>query len=130
MLFYLDFQLFISPQATYCLLKGNVIENKSGVGYLTWYNHDLIQDFTYYGNIKEGVKPFDPFNEGLVNTIQKTYCCLPPDILYGCGSSAEIDGIFANTNIIGVIPRNLTKKIKSQHITNILRNVNIMPNLE
>ena len=106
----------------------NAIDNKGGI--LIWYNHDLLQDFTYYGNIKEGVKPFDPVNGELINTIQKTYCCLPPDILYGCGSSAVVDSIFANSNIIGVIPRNLTKKIKNQPITNILRNVNIMPNIE
>jgi hypothetical protein len=41
-----------------------------------------------------------------------------------------IDSIFANSNIIGVIPRNLTKKVKNQSISNIFRNVNIMPNLE
>ena len=99
-------------------------------GEYTWYNHDLYQDFIYYGNIKDGVSPFDPENEAGVNTIQKTYCCLPPDILYGCNSTAAIDGMFANSNIIGVIPRNLTKKVKKQSISNIFRNVNIMPNLE
>jgi hypothetical protein len=95
-----------------------------------WYNHDLQQDFWYYGNIKGGIQPFDPKNESCNNTIQKTYCCLPPDFLYGCSSSAIIDGIFANSNIIGVIPRNLTKKIKNQSIPDIFRNVNIMPNIE
>ena len=95
-----------------------------------WYNHDLVQDFSYYGNIKDGKKPFDPENTYRINTIQKTYCCLPPDFLYGCSSTADIDGIFANSNIIGVIPRNLTKKIKNQYIPNIFKNVNIMPNLE
>ena len=97
---------------------------------LTIYNHDLEQDFIYYGNIKGNIKPFDPQNKNKVNTIQETYCCLPPDILYGCGDSATINGIFANSNIIGVIPRNLTKKIKNKHIPNVFLNVNIMPNLE
>ena len=106
----------------------NFIQSKKGK--FTWYNHDLLQDFIYYGNVSGGNMPFDPFNEECINTIQKTYCCLPPDFLYGCESSANIDGIFANTNIIGVIPRNLTKKVKSQPISNIFRNVNIMPNLE
>ena len=106
----------------------NSIGNRDGK--YTWYNHDLAQDLTYYGNVIGGVKPFDILNEGCVNTIQKTYCCLPPDILYGCNSAAIIDGVFANSNIIGVIPRNLTKKIKKQSISNIFRNVNIMPNLE
>ena len=96
----------------------------------TWYNHDLLQDFRYYGNIIDGMKPFDPINESRDNTIQKTYCCLPPDFFYGCSSTAEINGIFSNTNIIGVIPRNLTKNIKSVSISNIFKNVNIMPNLE
>ena len=106
----------------------NFIQSKKGN--FTWYNHDLLQDFTYYGNVSEGDMPFDPFNEECIDTIQKTCCCLPPDFLYGCSSTATIDGIFANTNIIGVIPRNLTKKVKSQSISNIFRNVNIMPNLE
>ena len=97
---------------------------------ITWYNHNLSQEFKYYGNIIDGNKPFDPENVGLNNTIQQTYCCLPPDFLYGCISDANIDGIFANSNIIGVIPRNLTKNIKNQYIPNIFRNVNIMPNLE
>jgi hypothetical protein len=95
-----------------------------------WYNHDLAQDFTYYGNIKDGIRPFNPVNTNCDNTIQKTYCCLPPDILYGCNAGATIDGIFSNTNIVGVIPRNLTKKIRSQSMPNIFKNVNIMPNLE
>jgi hypothetical protein len=107
----------------------NSIGNKSG-GPVIWYNHNLDQDFTYYGNIKNGVKPFDFINGGCDNTIQKTYCCLPPDFLYGCSGTANVNGIFANSNIVGVIPRNLTKKIKSKSISNIFQNVNIMPNLE
>lgn len=94
----------------------------------TFYNHDLYQDFLYYGNIKDDKLPFKPTNN--TNTIQKTYCCLPPDFLYGCSNTAIVDGIFANSNITGVIPRNLTKKIKNRSIPNIFRNVNIMPNLE
>ena len=109
-------------------VQKNSIPNNSGADFV-WYNHDILQDFTYYGNIKDGVKPFNPLNE-TIDTIQQTYCCLPPDILYGCSETAIIDSIFANTNIIGVIPRNLTKKVKNQPITNIFRNVNIMPNLE
>ena len=109
-------------------ISKNIIQNKKGS--FQWYNHDLLQDFMYYGNIKDGESPFDPINESYDNTIQETYCCLPPDILYGCIETAEINGIFANTNIIGVIPRNLTKKVKKQSISNIFRNVNIMPNLE
>ena len=97
---------------------------------LVWYNHDLVQDFIYYGNIKGGDKPFDPENVACRNTIQETYCCLPPDFLYGCASSASVNNIFANSNIIGVIPRNLTKKIRGKSISNMFLNVNIMPNLE
>ena len=110
-------------------VPNNSIQNKYGKEFV-WYNHDLVQDFKYYGNIKGGDRPFDPSNSNGVDTIQKTYCCLPPDLLYGCSSTAIVDGLFANSNIIGVIPRNLTKKVKSQSISNIFRNVNIMPNLE
>ena len=99
------------------------------IGDNIWYNHDLLQDCSYYGNFKNDNKPFEEI-ASMDNTIQKTYCCLPPDFLYGCSNNAVIDGIFANSNIIGVIPRNLTKKIKSKSIPNIFKNVNIMPNLE
>ena len=107
----------------------NSISNKTD-GPVIWYNHDLLQDFIYYGNITGGIKPFDPENKACVNTIQKTYCCLPPDFFYGCSETATINSIFANSNIIGVIPRNLTKKIRNKHIPNVFLNVNIMPNLE
>lgn len=107
----------------------NQIEGIDGKNY-TWYNHDLLQDFVYYGNIKDGIKPFDPENTTCNDTIQKTYCCLPPDFLYGCSDKSIVDGIFANSNIIGVIPRNLTKNIRNQYMANIFKNVNIMPNIE
>ena len=74
--------------------------------------------------------PINPSVGEVFNTMQKTYCCLPPDILYGCDVGVSVDSIFSNSNIIGVIPRNLTKKIKGQNISNMFRNVNIMPNLE
>ena len=96
----------------------------------TWSNHDLKREFTYYGNIVNG-KPFDYDNVN--DIIQKTYCCLPPDFLYGCNSndiSPSFKSIFANSNITGVIPRNLTKKVKNISLPNIFKNVNIMPNLE
>jgi hypothetical protein len=109
-------------------ISENEIRNTKGS--FKWYNHDLLQDFTYYGNINtDRLFPFDPYNKGN-NTIQKTYCCLPPDFLYACRETTEIDAIFANSNIVGVIPRNLTKNIKSKSIPNIFRNVNIMPNIE
>ena len=106
----------------------NSISYKSGN--VVWYNHDLNQDFMYYGNIKGGKKPFDYEYRTNINTIQETYCCLPPDFFYGCTSSASLSNIFANSNITGVIPRNLTKKIKDKSTPHIFRNVNIMPNLE
>ena len=109
----------------------NTISNKNGES--KWYNHDLYQDLYYYNNMKSG-KPIGSLNsdrnENCNDTIQKTYCCIPPDFLYGCGTGVKIDSIFADSNIIGVIPRNLTKTIKKQSISNIFRNVNIMPNLE
>ncbi len=111
----------------------NVVDSTDNTGRpISFYNHDLNQDFTYYYNIKSGIKPFesDPSKNISGNTIQKTYCCLPPDLLYGCEAGAQIQSMFANSNIIGVIPRNLTKRVKKQSISNIFENVNIMPNLE
>jgi hypothetical protein len=124
----LDNNAFDDCLDNYTDYVSKITQTDLGKGELLWYNHDLYQDLAYYGNIKDGDMPFNPTNE--VNTIQQTYCCLPPDILYGCSSTAEIDGIFANSNIIGVIPRNLTKNVKSCVISNIFRNVNIMPNIE
>jgi hypothetical protein len=93
-----------------------------------WYNHDLHQDILYYGNNVDNKWPFNPSFTN--NNIQKTYCCLPPDFLYCCRNTVEINNIFTNSNIIGVIPRNLTKTIKNTVISNIFTNVNIMPNIE
>jgi hypothetical protein len=93
-----------------------------------WYNHDLHQDILYYGNNVDNKWPFNPSFKN--NNIQKTYCCLPPDFLYCCRNTVEINNIFTNSNIIGVIPRNLTKTIKNTVISNIFTNVNIMPNIE
>jgi hypothetical protein len=102
----------------------------NGMSRYKWSNHDLYQDLKYYGNIIGGQKPFEPQNN-MNDTIQETYCCLPPDFLYGCSDSEiTLDGLFANSNIIGVIPRNLTKKVRKQLLSNIFKNVNIMPNLE
>ena len=114
-------------------IQSNKIFSQTAGKPIVWYNHDLNQDLTYYGNIinmELSEMPFNPSVGEVFNTMQKTYCCLPPDILYGCDAGASVDSIFANSNIIGVIPRNLTKKIKGQNISNMLRNVNIMPNLE
>jgi hypothetical protein len=94
----------------------------------TWYNHDLSQDIYYYGNNVNNKWPFNPSLEN--NNIQETYCCLPPDFFYACRDTVDINNIFANSNIIGVIPRNLTKTIKNTVISNVFKNVNIMPNLE
>ena len=110
----------------------NSIQRKYSEEDIVLYNHDLLQDFYYYhgSNIGKYDMPVKLDNEACEDVMYKTYCCLPPDILYGCDGTAEIDGIFANSNIIGVIPRNLTKKVKNQSISNIFKNVNIMPNLE
>ena len=110
-------------------VKDNTILNNNQMR--KWSNHDLNQDFKYYGNIKDGIRPFNPENTS-DNTIQQTYCCLPPDFLYGCsdGDEVKLDNLFANSNIIGVIPRNLTKKVRNKNLSNIFKNVNIMPNLE
>ena len=108
----------------------NAISYKTN-GEVIFYNHDITQDLKYYGNVKGGSRPFDPNN--INDTIQETYCCLPPDLLYGCISSATVNNMFANSNIIGVIPRNFTKNIrdnKNNSMSNLFMNVNIMPNLE
>ena len=110
-------------------ISENEIRNPEGE--FKWYNHDLLQDLSYYGNImKDSTRPFENITNMGSDTIQKTYCCLPPDFLYVCRETTELDSIFANSNIIGVIPRNLTNNIKKKSIPNIFRNVNIMPNLE
>ena len=109
-------------------VKENFIQTEGGKW--TWYNHDLLQDIHYYGNNVNNKYPFNPSYDN--NNIQETYCCLPPDFFYACKDTADVNNVFANSNIIGVIPRNLTKTINNNRavISNIFTNVNIMPNLE
>ena len=62
--------------------------------------------------------------------VYPTYCCLPPDILYGCRDDCEFDNTFGSTNIIGVIPQHLLKNCyNSKKLDNMFVNVNIMPNV-
>jgi hypothetical protein len=90
-----------------------------------FYNHDYTSDLNYYNNSNYG----NPLEESSFN-LYKTYCCLPPDILYGCSNNAQLTGVFMDTNIIGVMPLHLTKNCQYSSLANAFKNINLMPNLE
>jgi hypothetical protein len=88
-------------------------------------NHKILDDLETYHNTKESEGPYtvNDYN------IYPTYCCLPPDIFYGCSINCNLSNVFANTNIIGVIPQHLLKNSNSGKLENMFMNVNILPNL-
>lgn len=96
-----------------------------------FYNHDLSGDLHYYNNATTLISSGNgtPLVETSYN-LYKTYCCLPPDILYACSDNAKLTGVFMDTNIIGVMPLHLTKNCQSSSLANAFRNINLMPNLE
>lgn len=96
-----------------------------------FYNHDLSGDLIYYNNATTLISSGNdtPLVETSYN-LYKTYCCLPPDILYACSDNAKLTGVFMDTNIIGVMPLHLTKNCQSSSLANTFRNINLMPNLE
>ena len=88
-------------------------------------NHDIETDLEVFDNKRVSSGPFT------VNTynIYPTYCCIPPDVFYGCNRDCNLTNVFADTNIIGVIPQHLLKKSYNSKLENMFRNVNILPNL-
>ena len=100
----------------------SVIETSTGIKI---DNHNISQDLNIYNNVAPGIQPFveNDFN------IYPTYCCLPPDLLYGCHYTCDLTDVFANTNIIGVIPQHFLMKCYGGLIQNVFKNVNILPNL-
>lgn len=89
-------------------------------------NHDIDKDLSVFNN--RYIHLNGPYLENSYN-IYPTYCCLPPDIFYGCNRDCNLTNVFANTNIIGVIPQHLLKKCTSSKLNNMFQNVNILPNL-
>ena len=87
-------------------------------------NHNLDDDLSLFDNKKTGY----PYEQNSLN-IYPTYCCLPPDILYACTYNCDFTNLFADTNIIGVIPQHLLKNNTSCTVDDMLRNVNILPNV-
>ena len=87
-------------------------------------NHMIEDDLNYYHNLSFGKS----FVENDLN-IYPAFCCLPPDILHACSNDCDLTNVFADTNIIGVLPQHLMKNCYNGVPNNMLRNVNIMPNL-
>lgn len=66
----------------------------------------------------------------------KSHCFVAPDILYGVTSSCNIDGVFDSTGedensetLEGIIPSKLLKNCMSNRFPNLMKNLNIIPNL-
>ena len=95
-------------------------------------NHDIKSDLVLFNNIPSVTNwtedGYVPFVENDFN-IYPTYCCLPPDIFYGCYRECDLTNVFSGTNIIGVIPQHLLIKCYASSINNMFENVNILPNL-
>lgn len=85
-------------------------------------NHDIYGDLRSFGN---GNEIFDKNSYD----IYPTYCCLPPDIFYNCYKDCNLTGVFANTNIIGVLPQHLLKYCYRGSFGDMFLNVNILPNV-
>ena len=88
-------------------------------------NHNIQEDLTIYKNT---IQSAGPYVENTYN-IYPTYCCLPPDLFYGCTKDCNLSNVFADTNIIGVIPQHLLKNCYNSKLENMFMNVNILPNL-
>jgi len=96
-------------------------------------NHNIFgaqdSDFSNYATSGFGLPYYDATGYNHLN-IYPTYCCLPPDILYGCYYTCNLQNVFADTNIVGVLPQHLLGDNRYGSIlNNIFRNVNILPNL-
>jgi len=90
-------------------------------------NHNIFGiggDFSKYGTSGFG----KPYVENIFN-IYPTYCCLPPDILYACDYTCDMQYVFADTNIIGVLPQHLLGNRYNSKLNDMFQNVNILPNL-
>lgn len=88
-------------------------------------NHNIEADLNLYGTIQAAGRPFTTNDYNLY----PTYCCLPPDIFYGCRNDCQLVNVFSNSNIIGVIPQHLLKNCYNSKLNNMFQNVNILPNL-
>ena len=90
-------------------------------------NHNISNDLFLYRNNEKS----DPYDTDLMSmfNISPTYCCLPPDLLHCCYYECDLSNLFADTNIIGVIPQHLVEACWSSKFNNMFKNVNILPNL-
>ena len=92
----------------------------------TWLNHNITSDQNYY-KCDTSIKPSS--SNKIAEGLHTSYCCLPPDLLYACSPYCNITGLFSNSNIIGVIPNHFLSVCNNTDITDIFRNVNILPNV-
>ena len=100
---------------------------QSGVDYGSVIsNHNIEADISVYNPNYGGILPYEVNGVGLY----PTYCCIPPDIFYGCSNNCVLTKCFSNTNIVGVLPQHLLEKCnyRSKYI-NMFENVNMLPNI-
>lgn len=91
-------------------------------------NHDIRSDLSTFSNISEtdGLYPFDLSS---ASGITSCMCCLPPDIFYACSSMCDLSGVFADTNICGVLPQHMMMNCREGIYRDMFLNTNIMPNV-
>ena len=99
----------------------------SAIGEWEIDNHNLNRDLNTFNNKRNGV----PYDTELMSDIHisPTFCCLPPDIFYGCNYNCDLKSVFEDTNIIGVLPQHLIVDCYEGKLNDMLKNVNILPNL-
>lgn len=103
-------------------IKDFRVDRPGGQSYVTFKNHNLNMPKIVIN--ENEVTSFTTNDFG----VYPTYCCLPSDILYACHPSCKLEGVFADSNIIGVLPKHLLKNANGV-IPNIFRNTNILPNV-
>ena len=99
----------------------------SAIGEWQIDNHDIDRDLSTFNNKRNGY----PYDTNLIDVIHlsPTFCCLPPDIFYGCNYRCDLRNVFEDTNIIGVLPKHLIENCYDGKLNNMLKNVNVLPNL-
>ena len=92
-------------------------------------NHDIASEISKFSTYKIS-DVIKGWSDSDINVnIYKTYCCLPPDILFGCSSDCNLTGAFGNLNVVGVIPEHFVTKCYNGTFTDMFVNVNILPNV-
>lgn len=121
-------------------VKNIEIDNTSGDHWPeAWNNHNIMGEYGQFNTtqsvITESTSMTDLEGKDFVFKynncdLYPTYCILPPDMLYGCYTTVDLTGTFSDINAMGVIPRHFTSTCAGKNIPDLLRNTNVLPNIQ